>query len=391
MEERNNQRRLLVIGGAAVLAAGVGGYFAGRALDDGAAPADAHGEGEAHAEGEEAEGEGGEGFVRLNAEEAAAAGIEVATVTQGGGGELLVPGRVSFAPGADAPVGAPLAGIVSAVHVGPGAAVGAGTPLATLSSSEGAALRAAADTARAEDEAADAAYRRETRLFNERVTARQDLEAARAARLRAAASLRAARAQVDAVGSPDSRGRVVVRAPMAGTVTRLAAAPGAVLAQGGEIAQVADQGRVELQFDAPAAASRAVRIGTAIYATSAGGQEVRAVVTAISPNVGNAGAQLRARPVGFVPPAGTPVSGRVLTNATPTPTVPSDAVQAVEGRPAVFVAVQGGFRARPVVTGRVAGGRTEILRGLAQGERVAARGAFVLKAELSRGEAEHAH
>ena len=44
-----------------------------------------------------------------------------------------------------------------------------------------------------------------------------------------------------------------------------------------------------------------------------------------------------------------------------------------------------------VVPGRQAAGKTEILRGLSGDERIAGRGAFLLKAELSRGEAEHEH
>jgi cobalt-zinc-cadmium efflux system membrane fusion protein len=50
-----------------------------------------------------------------------------------------------------------------------------------------------------------------------------------------------------------------------------------------------------------------------------------------------------------------------------------------------------GFRARPVVTGRIAGGQTEILSGLTGSERIAGAGAFLLKAELAKGEAEHGH
>jgi cobalt-zinc-cadmium efflux system membrane fusion protein len=50
-----------------------------------------------------------------------------------------------------------------------------------------------------------------------------------------------------------------------------------------------------------------------------------------------------------------------------------------------------GFRARPVVTGAVASGRTEILSGLTGSERIAGVGAFLLKAELAKGEAEHGH
>ena len=149
---------------------------------------------------------------------------------------------------------------------------------------------------------------------------------------------------------------------------------------------------MELIFDAPAAASRAIRPGTPIYATDASGQEITAVVTAVSPNAANAGAQVRARPTGFVPPAGTPVSGRALTGSA------SDLVRADRRRPdgrgphrRLRRRRRQGFRARPVVPGRVAVGRTEIIRGLREGERVAGRGAFLLKAELSKSEAEHEH
>ena len=71
--------------------------------------------------------------------------------------------------------------------------------------------------------------------------------------------------------------------------------------------------------------------------------------------------------------------------------MPSDAVQTVEGAPSVFVVEAGGFRARPVVTGRTADGRTEIVCGLTGVERIAGAGAFLLKAELAKGEAEHGH
>ena len=71
--------------------------------------------------------------------------------------------------------------------------------------------------------------------------------------------------------------------------------------------------------------------------------------------------------------------------------MPLDAVQTVEGVPSVFVAEGGGFRAHPVVTGRSAEGRVEILSGLTGDERIAGTGAFLLKAELAKGEAEHGH
>ena len=388
-----DRKTLSLLAGIGVAAA-VGGVGLGSILWREAPAAEQHEDGEnaegGHREGAAAE-EGQEGFVALPPQTASAAGVEVTTVARGGGAELLIPGRAAFSPNAEASVGAPLPGVVETVHVAAGSRIGSGAPLATIRSAEGASLNASADAARAEAEAARAAFRRETRLFEERVTARQDWEAARASNLKAEANLRAARAQVAALGSPTSGGRTTIRSPMAGTVTAVAVAPGTVVSQGATVAQVADQNRVELIFEAPAAASRSIRIGSPIFATMAGGEEVRAVVTAISPNASSAGAQVRARPVGFVPPAGTPVSGRVLTGAANSLVVPSDAVQTVEGRPVVFVVDGQGFRATPVVPGRVAAGRTEILKGLSGDERIAGRGAFLLKAELSRGEAEHEH
>jgi cobalt-zinc-cadmium efflux system membrane fusion protein len=102
---------------------------------------------------------------------------------------------------------------------------------------------------------------------------------------------------------------------------------------------------------------------------------------------------IRARPEsGPLPPAGSPVSGIVVAAANGEAlTVPADAVQTVEGRPVVFVSGDDGFRATPVLAGRRAGGRIEILNGLSGDERVAGSNAFLLKAELAKGEAEHGH
>ena len=68
-----------------------------------------------------------------------------------------------------------------------------------------------------------------------------------------------------------------------------------------------------------------------------------------------------------------------------------EAVQTVDGATVVFIKTDHGFRAQPVLAGRRAGGSTEILRGLTGTERVASTNAFLLKAELAKGEAEHGH
>ena len=71
--------------------------------------------------------------------------------------------------------------------------------------------------------------------------------------------------------------------------------------------------------------------------------------------------------------------------------LPEEAVQNVEGRDVVFVRTDDGFLATPVTTGQRGGGRIEIVAGLEPGAVVAGRKAFVLKAELGKGDAGHDH
>ncbi|MDB5420207.1 MAG: efflux transporter, family, subunit, partial [Brevundimonas sp.] len=130
----------LITGAAVVIALGAG--FGVARMTDRPAGEAPRAEGETHTEDAEEEG-----FVALAPDAATQAGVTLTEVTQGGGSELLLPGRVEFAPGAEAVIDAPLPGAVVQVHVGVGSRVKAGSPLATLRSPEGAASRATADAA----------------------------------------------------------------------------------------------------------------------------------------------------------------------------------------------------------------------------------------------------
>lgn len=75
-------------------------------------------------------------------------------------------------------------------------------------------------------------------------------------------------------------------------------------------------------------------------------------------------------------------------------TVPDEAVQTVEGAPAVFVPVEGEpntFVPRAVTVGESVGGMSPVLSGLKEGEPVVISGSFILKAELGKSEAAHEH
>lgn len=379
------KKHWLMTGAAVVIALGAG-FGGAQILDRSPAEADPIGTSQAE-EGDEA------AFVALTPEAATRAGVSVIAVQQGGGAELKLPGRVAFAPGAEAVVDAPLGGSVVRVHVGLGDRVTAGSPLITVRSPDGAASRADADAAGATLEAARAAERRDRTLFEQGWVSQARLDVTAAETRRAEAQHRAARARVGAFGAPGSDGLTVVRSPIAGVVTRLSAASGQVLHEEAlQVAAVADPGRVELVFEAPPAAAAILKIGDTLESTVAGSRVVSGVVIAIAPANASGVVIVRARPTGDVPPAGSVVSARVSAGiGTGTPVVPLDAVQTIEGTPSVFVQEGSGFRARPVVTGRTSDGRIEIVSGLTGVERIAGTGAFLLKAELAKGEAEHGH
>ncbi|MFZ4164172.1 efflux RND transporter periplasmic adaptor subunit [Brevundimonas sp. NPDC058933] len=334
-----------------------------------------------------------EGVVELSAAQIEVVGIAVVTVGSGGGGEVRLSGRVEPMVDARASVAAAVAGRVERVLVAPGQSVRVGQALAVLVSGDAAALSADADAAQATAVAAQQAHRREEDLANQGVVARRDAEVAHAQALGAEAAARAARARSAAAGSPDAMGRVRVGSPISGLVTSVQVGPGGFVAQGGVIAEITNPARVEIVFNAPPAVAAHVRAGSAIRVTTPAG-EVEAVVTGVATGGGESGATvIHARSTGGVlPPAGSAVMGTVLTGETVAGvTVPSDAVQTVEGATVVFVRTATGFRAVPVLVGRQAGGRSEIVRGLSGAERIAGANAFLLKAELAKGEAEHGH
>lgn len=350
--------------------------------------------GEAHAGHGDEEGEAEEGFIKLTTEQANDAGIDVVAVGRGGGSETRLSGRVEPAVGARAAVAASIGGRVERLLVAPGAAVEIGDALAVVVSGEAATLRASADAARAEAEAARLVYERDQALVTQGIVARQELETSRARSLAADATARAASAQLTAVGSPDSGGRIQITSPVAGVVGTISVTPGGVVAAGDIVANVSDPTQTELVFAAPPLLASQVSPGARIQVTSTKGSfdaSVVGVVADAREASGSALIRAQATPE-QMPPPGSPVGGIVVTTEREgTITVPADAVQTIEGQSVVFVAADGGFRASPVLAGRRAGGNVEVLNGLNGEERIAGSNAFLLKAELAKGEAEHGH
>ncbi len=393
MRTRTSNKTLLISGVAALVVLGGGGLYLAMGRSE-APPATGGEAGSAEDEGGAVvgEAEAPEGFVALSAAQAQAANLIVVGVGRGGGAETRLSGRVQPMVDARAAVAASVGGRVERVLVAPGQTVRIGQALASVVSGEAATFRADADAAAAEAEAARQAYQRNRNLANQGVVARQEVEASRAQMLSAEAGTRAARARSSAAGSPNASGRLNITSPISGVVTSVQVGPGGFVAQGGVVAEVANPARVELVFNAPPALAANVRAGAPLRVNGPAG-DFDAVVTGVAAGagVGSSATVIRARPsAGALPPVGSAVTGAIVTGGTEAVlTVPAEAVQTVAGNTVVFVQVPQGFQARPVLAGRQAAGRTEILRGLTGAERIAGANAFLLKAELAKGEAEH--
>jgi cobalt-zinc-cadmium efflux system membrane fusion protein len=86
------------------------------------------------------------------------------------------------------------------------------------------------------------------------------------------------------------------------------------------------------------------------------------------------------------------VTAEVTLNEADVPiAIRNEALQTLEEQTVVFVRDADGFEPRPVRLGRRDADNTEVTSGLAAGDTYVARNSFTLKAELGKGEAEHAH
>jgi cobalt-zinc-cadmium efflux system membrane fusion protein len=140
-----------------------------------------------------------------------------------------------------------------------------------------------------------------------------------------------------------------------------------------------------------------VRVGQSVsVAAPDGASTVQGRVDFIEPVIGEETRQAVARvrlsnPRGEWRP-GLFVTGKVVVDVQDAAVlVPQGAVQTVEGKSVVFVEDEHGFELREVKLGRQSETQVEIVAGLALGERYVAANAFLVKAELAKATAEHAH
>lgn len=217
---------------------------------------------------------------------------------------------------------------------------------------------------------------------------RPDLTAAARQRLRLLGMSDAVISRVEHSGR--TNGVTTITSPISGVIQTLDARAGVTLAMGQTLAQITGLGTVWLNAAVPEAQAGTVRVGqhasaslTAFPGEIFGGRIVAILPTTqadsrtltVRIELANRGGRLRPGMFAQVALGGT-ASTAVL--------VPSEAVIRTGTRTLVMLATgKGRYQPAEVRAGREGGGQTEILEGLANGEKVVASGQFLLDSEAS--------
>lgn len=390
----------------------------GEAHGEGDGDGDGHGHSESagHAAGESAAaagvaaqaGVGGAGRVAaLESIALTEAQIKAADITLAKAGPadistiLTLPGEIRFNEDRTAHVVPKLAGVVVAVHAELGETVKRGQLLAVLASSALSEQRSELLSAQRRLALASTTLERERKLWQDKISAEQDYLQAKQTMNEAEIAVQNAKQKLSVLGAGAAAGaqlnQLELRAPFDGVVMEKHLALGEAIKEDANVFTISDLSTVMADFAVPPQDLNRVRVGeTVIVRASAFEAQASGKITYVGSLLGEQTRTANAR-VALANPErawrpGLFVNVDVQSGLSAAAvTVAAGAVQTVDGQSAVFVRNASGFVVQPVTLGRSDGKLTEILQGLPAGVTYAAANSFVLKAELGKGSAEHAH
>ncbi|RZG73263.1 efflux RND transporter periplasmic adaptor subunit [Acinetobacter wuhouensis] len=389
-----------------------------------------HGESEAHADeghaeeghGKEAEHDHKEGgdhaheestdsadghaeAISLTAQQMAEQGVQLAKVEVGAVSKSAsYPAKLTVNTDRQAHVSPAFSGHVQSVSVELGQHVKKGQALATLLVPDLVDQQSNLQIAQSSLQLAKQDYERERQLWSQGISAKQDYQRAYNAYQQAQIQVQATKARLSAFGaSSGSNGRYVLTAPISGVISKKDLVVG-------ENVQLADQlfiidqlDQLWLEFIAPSSEFATLAPNQQIeFKSLQTGNTFKAQIQTLSSEADAQTGRLQVR--AKVLSNATELRPNLMVNvqlqqagSTQAIRVLKSAVQKIEGKDAVFVAHEHDkkieFSPQPVVLGQVSGDGQwiEIQSGLTQGQQYAAQGSFLLKSELEKGEASHAH
>jgi cobalt-zinc-cadmium efflux system membrane fusion protein len=407
-------------GGAAAKADGHGreerGKEAGHAEHEGHGEHDdEHGHG-----GEGHEGEGGE-VVELAPEAVRNARIEtVEAASRALATTLTAPARIAFSQNGVARVSPRVPGMLDQISVKLGQPVKKGAVLGWIESPELGRARADFLAAATRARAAEENHRREKDLLAKGITSEREMREAETAAAAARGDLIAAEARLHTLGLTDDdlkalrledhpSARFPARSPIAGTVVEIAGTIGQTVESTTHLFTVGDLSVLWVVLDLSESQLPHVAVGQKVDVTVEAipgrrfqgriehvGDVVEVETRTIEVRVAVPNPDRNLKP-GMFATAEVSAPSRAGAGAPGRVVVPRESVQKLGDAHVVFVSLgENRFKPVKVVTGADSGKEIEILDGLEAGATVVARGAFVLKSQLSKasmsgGHAGHGH
>ena len=346
--------------------------------------------------------------IKLSAQQREHAGIEIVAAAPGRiASTLELPGQLVLNADRTAHIVAQFDGTVREVRVSLGASVEAGAVLAVIDSRELADLSATYLSSSARLELAALTLKREQALWEQKISAEQDFLAAKQSYAEAQIEQRQAKQKLKAFGVDDgalarvagrndaSLARFEIKAPIAGAIIEKDVTLGEAVTAGDKLFELADLNTVWLDISVFPKDLSYVGVGQVVRVTAAGVNEsTTGTISYVQPLANTTTRAVLARvvlknPDGRWRPGLFVTAIAITTESDVQVAVAKDALQSYEAKQVVFVETGEGLTPRSVKIGRSDGVSVEILAGLQAGERYVSKNSFVVKSEMSKGEAAH--
>ncbi len=315
---------------------------------------------------------------------------------------INLPGQVALNADRLAHVVPRVSGIARQVRKVLGDHVQKGEVMAILESRELADVKAEFLAAHERISLARANFEREARLWKEKISSEQEFLEAKQTFAEARIDLRSAEQKLHALGfseasvkklvkAPDvSFTRYEIESPFDGVVIEKHIVLGEVLRDDARAYVVADMNSVWVDISVYQKDLPFIRKGLPVVISAGRGiPDATGTINYVGPLVGQKTRTALARvvlpnPTGQWRP-GLFITAKIAVETIEVPVgVPKEALQKMEGKPHLFMEKEDGFIPEPVALGRSNGRYVEITSGLLPGQKYVSKGAFTLKAQLSK-------
>ena len=347
-----------------------------------------------------------EGEIELTAQQLVEHSIKIESAQQGEVQQVTsLPGKLMVNTDQQAHISPNFAGHVEQVNVSLGQKVSKGQVLAVLSVPDLIDQQANLKMAQANLDLAQQDLQREQKMWSQGISAKQDLQRAENAYRQAQIGVSSARSRLQALGaSTGSNGQFTIKSPISGVISQKDIVVGENVQLADQIFIIEQLNDLWLEFVLPANQATQIKAQQTLrFKSLQTGQTYNAVVQSLTSQADAQTGRLVVR--AKVQTKADELRANLMVNveleqaqAKQVLRVNKNAVQSIDGKPSLFILTgekngQVHFKAQNVETGATSsdGKWIEIKSGIDLGQKYAAQGSFLMKSELEKGEADHAH